>query len=130
MSDLRQLKRQSRALLSELGSSPDEVSQSLEVAGVRGVPRSNRGCAIALYLSALMGSDPRVRAVRVGHCAVLIDIATGPALRPSGRLMVQLPKPVRQFVAAFDALEYPTVVRPCPGDTLPAVVISTSPCSN
>jgi hypothetical protein len=77
-----------------------------------------------------MGSDPRVRAVRVGHCAVLIDIATGPALRPSGRLMVQLPKPVRQFVAAFDALEYPTVVRPCPGDTLPAVVISTSRCSN
>lgn len=124
MSDLRQLKRQSRALLSELGSSPDEVSESLKAAGVRGVPRSNRSCAIALYLSALMGSDPRVRTVRVGHCAVLIDMAKGPENRPNGRLLVQLPKPVRQFVAAFDALEYPMVVRPCPAEPLPAAVAS------
>ena len=38
--------------------------------------------AIALYLTALMGSDPRVRSVRVGHCAVLIDVATA---RRTGR---------------------------------------------
>jgi hypothetical protein len=107
-----------------LGSSPDEVSDSLEDCGVRGVPRSNGSCAIALYLSALMGSDPRVRSVRVGHCAVLIDVATGPENRPHGRLLVQLPKPVRQFVAAFDALEYPTVVRRCPVEPLPATVAS------
>ena len=111
MSDLGQLKRQTRAILSELGSSPDEVAESLRAAGVHGVPRDNRSCAVALYLTALMGSDPRVRAVNVGHCSLLIDTAAPPEFRPNGRLLVQLPKPVRQFVAAFDARRYPTVTR-------------------
>ncbi len=30
--------------------------------------------------------------------------------RPAGRLFVQLPKPVRRFVTAFDDLRYPRVV--------------------
>jgi hypothetical protein len=59
----------------------------------------------------LMGSDPRIRSVKVGHCSLLIDTAAPPEFRPSGRLQVQLPKPVRQFVAAFDAQSYPTVMR-------------------
>jgi len=111
MSDLRQLKRQTRAVLCELGTSPDEVAASLRAAGVHGVPRDNRSCAIALYLTALMGSDPRVRGVNVGHCSLLLDTAAPPEFRPHGRLLVQLPKPVRQFVAAFDARQYPTVTR-------------------
>jgi hypothetical protein len=111
MSDLRQLKRQTRELLAGLGASPDEVAGSLEAAGVAGVPRDNRSCAVALYLTASMGTDPRIRAVNVGHCSLLIDTASPPEFRPSGRLLVQLPKPVRQFVAAFDARRYPTIVR-------------------
>lgn len=133
MSELRQLKRQSRALLTELGSSADEVSESLQAAGVRGVPRNNRSCAVAVYLTALMGSDPRVRSVNVGHCAVLIETAASPGFRPTGRLLVQLPKPVRQFVAAFDALEYPAVIRESPKEPrqalgwCPAVVERSDP---
>jgi hypothetical protein len=58
-----------------------------------------------------MGSDPRVRSIKVGHCSLLIDTVSAPGLRPSGRLQVQLPKPVRQFVAAFDAQNYPAIMR-------------------
>jgi hypothetical protein len=111
MSDLRQLKRQTRTLLTELGATPDEVFESLNAAGVNGVPKDNRSCAVARYLTALMGSDPRVRAVNVGHCSLLIDTAAPPEFRPTGRLLVQLPKPVRQFVAAFDARRYPAIIQ-------------------
>ena len=110
MSEYRQLKRQVGDLLVGLGSTPDEVASSLEASGVRGTPRSNRNCPIALYLSAVMGADPRVRSVTVGHCSMVIALAT-PDLRPAGRLLVQLPKPVRRFVSAFDALKYPENVR-------------------
>lgn len=111
MSEHRQLKAQTRALLTGLGTCPDEVAESLRSAGVHGVPRNNRSCAVALYLSVLMGSDPRVRSIKVGHCSLLIDTVSSPELRPSGRLQVQLPKPVRQFVAAFDAQNYPAIMR-------------------
>ena len=111
MSDLRQLKKQTRALLTGLGTCPDEVAESLKAAGVHGVPKDNRSCAIALYLTALMGSDPRIRSINVGHCSLLIATAAPPEFRPAGRLLVQLPKPVRQFVAAFDARHYPTITR-------------------
>jgi hypothetical protein len=114
MSDRRQLKKQTRSLLHGLGSSADEVAGSLEAAGVRGVPKNNRGCAIAVYLSALMGSDPRVRSVKVGHCSLFIDMTSPGTARPAGRLQVQLPKPVRHFVAAFDARAYPGVTRQQP----------------
>src|ERR1700679_3365672 len=110
MSDLRQLNRQTRELLAGLGVSPDEAAGSLEGAGVAGGPRDNGSCAIALYLRACMGADPRIRSVNVGHCSLLLDTASPPEYRPSGRLLVQLPKPVRQFVAAFDAPGYPTVM--------------------
>jgi hypothetical protein len=111
MSDHRQLKRQVQALLDGLGSCQDEVAGALHSAGVQGVPKDNRSCAVALYVTALMGSDPRIRAVRVGHCSLLIDMASLPERRPAGRMLVQLPKPVRQFVADFDARLYPSVTR-------------------
>jgi hypothetical protein len=110
MSEYRQLKRQVGDLLVGLGTTADEVASSLDASGVRGTPRSNRTCPVALYLSAVMGADPRVRSVTVGHCSMVIALAT-PDLRPAGRLLVQLPKPVRRFVSAFDALKYPENVR-------------------
>jgi len=110
MSHLRQIKRKTNGLLAELGDSPDKVAETLRVTGVRGVPRDNRSCAVALYLSALVGSEPRIRSVAVGHCSLTINLVA-PDSRPAGRLQVQLPKPVRRFVAAFDARQYPMVVR-------------------
>lgn len=112
MGDHRELKRQAGDLLAELGRDPDEVAAALEAAGVRGDPRSNQSCAVALYLNAAMGADPRIRSVAVGPCTVLLDMAAPPDRRPAGKLQVQLPKAVRRFVAAFDARQYPEVTRP------------------
>ncbi len=111
MSRLRQLKRQTKVLLDDLGDSPDRVAASLDAAGVRGVPRDNRSCAVALYLSAQMGSEAEVRSITVGHCSMLITLVNPRNARPAGRLLIQLSKPIRRFVAAFDAMAYPTIVR-------------------
>jgi hypothetical protein len=111
MSRLRQLKRQTRALLNDLGDSPDRVAASLQAAGVQGVPKDNRSCAVALYLSAQMGSEADVRAITVGHCSMLITLVDPHDSRPAGRLHVQLSKPMRRFVASFDAMQYPKIVR-------------------
>jgi hypothetical protein len=111
MGDLRQIKKHVNALLNGLGKSPDEVAAALHAAGVQGVPKSNSSCAIALYAAALMRTDPRVRSVAVGPCSLTINLTKPTDSRPGGRLSVQLPKPVRGFVAAFDARQYPMVVR-------------------
>lgn len=111
MSHLRQIKRKTSGLLAELGSTPDEVARTLESTGVQGVPRDNRSCAVALYLSALVGSEPGIRSVAVGPCSLMITLVTPVDARPAGRLQVQLPKAVRGFVAAFDARHYPEVTR-------------------
>jgi hypothetical protein len=114
MSHFRELKKQTNTLLAGLGSSSDEVAASMQAAGISGSPKNNRSCAVALYVSALMGAEPRIRSVTVGHCSLLIHLAAPPEFRPAGRLLIQLPKPVRQFVAAFDAEQYPMITRQRP----------------
>jgi hypothetical protein len=117
VSRLRQLKRHTRALLSELGDSPDLVAASLQAAGVKGIPKDNRSCAVALYLSAQMGTEAEVRAITVGHCSMLITLVNPHDARPAGRLCIQLSKPMRRFVAAFDAMQYPMITRGDPADS-------------
>ena len=118
MSDLRQIKKRAGALLDGLGRSPDEVAHSLEEAGVQGVPRSNSSCAVALYTAALLRADPRIRSVAVGPCTLVLTLTREDGVRPGGRLVVQLPKAVRGFVAGFDARAYPEVVRGAVPDAL------------
>ncbi|HLH29295.1 MAG TPA: hypothetical protein VKW77_10280, partial [Acidimicrobiales bacterium] len=70
MSQLRQLKKETSGLLAGLGSTADEVADSLRQAGVEGVRKSNRSCAVARYLAAVMGGEPGVRSVAVGPCSL------------------------------------------------------------
>lgn len=123
MSHLRQIKKTTRGLLVGLGDSPDDVAEALLASGVHGVPRDNRACAIALYLSALLGTEPWVRSVTVGQCSLMITLVSPSDARPAGRLWVQLPRAVREFVAAFDARRYPEVVR---GDPKPSPLVRSS----
>ena len=111
MGDLRRIKKRAGALLDGLGRDPDEVAASLRDVGVQGVPRSNSSCAVALYASALLETDPRIRSVAVGPCTLVLTLTRQDGARPGGRLVVQLPKAVRGFVAGFDAREYPEVIR-------------------
>jgi hypothetical protein len=118
MGDLRQIKKRAGSLLEGLGRSPDEVAASLQEAGVQGVPRSNSSCAVALYTAALLRADPRIRSVAVGPCTLVLTLTRDDGVRPGGRLVVQLPKAVRGFVAGFDARAYPDVVRGAAPDAL------------
>ncbi len=131
MSHLRQIKKTTRGLLAALGTTPDEVAEQLENTGVQGVPRDNRSCAVALYLSAVMGPEPRIRSVAVGPCSLMITLVSPADARPAGRLWVQLPKPVRGFVSAFDAREYPGITRDTPASPVSVrpdeVTLGTSP---
>ncbi len=111
MGELRDIKRRVGDLLDELGHDPDEVAASLEAAGVHGVPKSNSSCAIALYTAAVMEADPRIRSVAVGPCTLILSLVRPEDGRSGGRLVVQLPKPVRGFVDGFDAGRYPRVLR-------------------
>ncbi|HLI16275.1 MAG TPA: hypothetical protein VKV23_09525 [Acidimicrobiales bacterium] len=101
------MKRQCRDLLAGLGRSAREVASSLEAAGVRATARDPEGCAVAVYLRAILGADERVRSLQVSESNVLI--------RPSPRwrlaVVVPLPQPVREFIAAFDAERFPTLLR-------------------
>ena len=111
MGDLRRIRKRAGALLDGLGRDPGEVAASLREVGVQGVPRSNSSCAVALYAGALLEADPRIRSVAVGPCTLVLTLISGDGTRPGGSLVVQLPKAVRGFVAAFDARAYPEVIR-------------------
>ena len=120
MGELREMKRRVGTLLDGLGRSADDVATSLEAAGVRGMPRSNSPCAVAVYTAALMRTDPRIRSVAVGPCTLVLTLIRPADGRPGGKLTVQLPKPVRGFVDGFDASRYPRMIR------LPESVSATS----
>jgi len=124
MGDLRQIKKRAGALLDSLGRDPDEVAASLRAAGVQGVPRSNSSCAIAVYTAALLRADPRIRSVAVGPCTLVLTLTREDGARPGGKLVVQLPKAVRGFVAGFDAQAYPEVIR---GSVPDALVVGGPP---
>lgn len=116
MGELRDIKRRAGALLEGLGHDPDEVASTLRAAGVQGVPRSNTSCAVAVYASAVMEADPRIRSVAVGPCTLVLSLVKEDG-RPGGKLTVQLPKPVRAFVDGFDAARYPEVLRLASAET-------------
>jgi hypothetical protein len=61
-----------------------------------------------VYLSAVVGADPRVKTVRVLPVRVVVTLEHG--WRPP--LTVPLPRALRHFVAGFDGRLYPTLLRP------------------
>jgi hypothetical protein len=104
----RELGAQVSQMLRSLGDNEKEVAQRLQAAGVRARPGDPKECALALYLSAVIGADPRVRAVRV--VPVQVRIKLDHRWRPP--LTVPLPRTLRSFVVAFDCGRFPRLVRP------------------
>jgi hypothetical protein len=96
------LRSQTGQLLKDLGSTADTVAGNLETAGVKGVPGSGTGCAVARYLNAVMASDPRLGPISVNNEAVTIfgrHWWTPPVVVP-------VPPPVRGFIVRFDREEF------------------------
>jgi hypothetical protein len=102
------LKAQTTQLLKDLGSTSEAVAGQLEAAGVKGVPGSGTGCAIARYVNAVMGSDPRLGPVNVNNEAVTI-FGRHWWTRP---VIVPVPPPVRGFIIRFDRDEFRNLAVP------------------
>jgi hypothetical protein len=91
-----------RAALAALGDSPDRVRANLDHAGHRGEPGESTRCPVAAYLLAILAAG-RLRAVNpvaVGDTTVTVFLADATSHE------VDLPGPVRGFVAGFDLGEY------------------------
>ena len=96
------LRAQTTELLSHLGSNAEGVASQLESAGVKGVPGSGTGCAVARYVNAVMASDPRIGPINVNDEAVTI-FGRHWWTRP---VIVPVPAPVRSFILRFDRDEF------------------------
>jgi hypothetical protein len=59
------IRDEARQLLDRLGEDADGVAAALATERVRGKPHSLRGCAVALYVGAIVAADPRVHSVSV-----------------------------------------------------------------
>jgi hypothetical protein len=102
------LKAQTTQLLKDLGSTSEAVAGRLEAAGVKGVPGSGTGCAIARYVNAVMASDPRLGPINVNNEAVTI-FGRHWWTRP---VIVPVPPPVRGFIIRFDRDEFRNLAVP------------------
>jgi hypothetical protein len=102
------LKAQTTQLLKDLGSTSEAVAGRLEAAGVKGVPGSGTGCAIARYVNAVMASDPRLGPINVNNEAVTI-FGRHWWTRP---VIVAVPPPVRGFIIRFDRDEFRNLAVP------------------
>jgi hypothetical protein len=94
-----------RALLTGLGASGSEVARYLAEREVAGTAGDRNHCAVARFLSAVVGAEPGVRSVQVFRRLAVLNLE-----RRWPWTFVVLPKPVRRFVAAFDAGCFPELV--------------------
>lgn len=124
--DQKAIRRQTTDLLAALGGSSTEVATSLAEYQVRGRPRDPHGCAVAVYLRAVLGADPRIKAVKVSETCVRISL-----VQRRRSVQVSSPRAVRGFVESFDHGLFPSLVRPAGHEELPArhLVSQATPAS-
>jgi hypothetical protein len=122
----RVLRMQIQALLDGLGPTRSDVAASLHEARVSGIPQDAANCAIAAYLTAVVGADDRVGWVIVRSTRVEARLKRSFGLRRRV-VRVTLPKGARQFLSAFDHQMYPDLVRRAAPAAAIAGQQSTSP---
>ncbi|HLG66942.1 MAG TPA: hypothetical protein VKV36_03620 [Acidimicrobiales bacterium] len=116
MSRHHDLKKRTSDLLSSLGGSRSQVATALAEARVTGTPGNAEQCPIASYLNAVMGAEPEVRSLLVGTRRLVLTLHG--RRRP---MRILMPRPVREFVVAFDARVFPGLIRQPAGSPQPAV---------
>jgi hypothetical protein len=107
----RQLKLQIQELLLGLGSCRSDVAEALRRLRVRARPKDSQGCAVALYLKAVLGADERVRSLDVKNRDLEIRVDRPTLFRWTRIVTIPLPEPVREFIVAFDEAVYPDLIR-------------------
>jgi hypothetical protein len=103
----RDLRASTRAVLASLGDDPRQVAAYLERSGVSATPRDPGDCAIAVFLGAVLATDPCVRSIRVTGTEVVLV----PDRRWHRAVAIKLSETLRHFVSLFDAGEFPQLMR-------------------
>ena len=114
MREQQAIRHQTADLLAALGGTGPDVATSLADYEVRGRPRDPHGCAVAVYLRAVLGADPRIKAVKVSETSVRVTLME----RRRG-VQVSSPRAVRGFIESFDHGLFPSLIRPADGEELP-----------
>ncbi len=106
----RALRRDIRQLSASLGATPETVASNLMGHDMRGIPRNQTRCPLARYLAIMLRSAGPPFDIFVSDRSVH-------ARRPSGwhSMVVRLPPPVLEFMAAFDNGAYPELIDPFRG---------------
>lgn len=89
------------------GMSPDEIAAYMLETGNLGRPRTVRSCPLSSFLSMQCGA---ARSVIVGKTKIIRVKHTQHAEKVEDELFT--PKNFMEFVARFDDLQYPELVRP------------------
>ena len=106
----RALRRDIRQLSASLGATPETVASNLMGRNMRGVPRNHTRCPLARYMAIMLRSaGPPVD--------IFVSDRSVHARRPGGwhPMVVRLPPPVLEFMAAFDNGAYPELIDPFRG---------------
>jgi hypothetical protein len=104
-SQILSLHAEVKALLAELGTSPQEVADKLMSLGIWGHKGSVPSCPIARYLQRRRPGPQYL--VETGKVAVVVDIKTdGDPFPVNYWVDVDMPDPVFDFIVNFDAGEY------------------------
>src|ERR1700722_10218380 len=96
------LSTQIERLLADLGPTDADVSAALTAAGGKGTPGSDRGSALARYLTAVVPFETQIRGVLVGDCEVTVRCNRW-WLRD---VVVPSPSSVQRFMFRFDNCDY------------------------
>lgn len=102
----KELGRAVYTLLDDLGREPSEVASNLKGYGIRGQRGSSTDCAVARYLSAVVGGDPSIQSIVVRVQSVRIRCGH----RWSLGTRVKVPTSVSRFICAFDQGRYPDLL--------------------
>ena len=95
------IRRRAIAALTSLGSSADDVADTLESGGWRGLRQDAGTCPVTLYLTAVM---PDTLGAAVGTGQATVHPVDGRDVE------IDLPPAVADFVQAFDGGAYPDLV--------------------
>jgi hypothetical protein len=112
-SERRDLRENALALLASLGDTTQQIATSLERSGVRATPRNPSDCALAVFLGAVLASDPRIRSVYVTGYVVMLC----PAQWWHPDVRITLSAPLRHFVSSFDRGSFPQLMRTSGGES-------------
>ena len=97
----RKLSKHGNMVLSDLGTTSEEVASSLAKYGLRSRDQNNTSSdLLALYLNAIMGGDKRVQSVEVSDHGARIRTGRSQAVA------LHLPAAVSEFMFMFDSRHF------------------------